>query len=211
MNKTLFVLLDGAEDDPNPLMGGKKPIDVANMPFLRRIAVHNIYTTGKEYTHIFLNEFLTGHPPIMSRAALEALGFGMSIKDPKRTAYRLSPARIENGIINWLYNSSGFSNELMESIMSHMYMLYPYNPEIRFFVNGRAIITMECDEIPDLPSPPVNSPFKAIPGALGELVMSVADDMGGITGYPWGCGKYGYQYNPLSEIKNMIAVSNSPT
>ena len=54
---TLFVLLDGAEDDPVPEFGGKKPLDVAKMPFMASKAPHRAYTTGRGYTHLFLNEF----------------------------------------------------------------------------------------------------------------------------------------------------------
>ena len=82
---TLFVLLDGAEDDPNPLMDGKKPLEVADMPFLRRKAPHRLKTTGRGYTQLFLNEFFTGHPPEIPRGALEAIGLGMKIQDPART------------------------------------------------------------------------------------------------------------------------------
>ena len=39
MSNTLFVLLDGAEDDPNPLMDGRKPYEVAEMPYLAKSAV----------------------------------------------------------------------------------------------------------------------------------------------------------------------------
>ena len=56
---TLFVLLDGAEDDPVPEFGGKKPLDVAKMPFMASKAPNRAYTTGRGYTHLFLNEFFT--------------------------------------------------------------------------------------------------------------------------------------------------------
>ena len=52
---TLFVLLDGAEDDPVPEFGGKKPLEVAKMPFMASKAPHRAYTTGRGYTHLFLN------------------------------------------------------------------------------------------------------------------------------------------------------------
>ncbi|MBQ7621222.1 MAG: hypothetical protein IJV02_02270, partial [Candidatus Methanomethylophilaceae archaeon] len=100
MGNTLFVLLDGAEDHPHPLLDGKKPYEVADMPFLSSTACHRYTTTGRGYTPLFLNEFFTGHPPEMSRAAIEAMGVGLlDIKDPKRTAYRLSPAEISGGMI----------------------------------------------------------------------------------------------------------------
>ncbi len=211
MSNTLFVLLDGAEDDPNPLMDGKKPVELAEMPFLERMAPHKLRTTGRGYTHLFLNEFFTGHPPEIQRAALEAMGLGLSIKDPKRTAYRLSPAELRDGMVRWSYHVEDFCDRLTDTVMSHMDMLEPYSPEIKFFINGRAVLTMDCDDVPDLPAPPVDAPFKEVPGILGEFVMAVARDMDGITDYPWGCGKFGHQYDPVPEINNMTAISDSPT
>ncbi len=211
MNNTLFVLLDGAEDDPNPLLGGKKPIDVAEMPFMKSKAPHRLKTTGRGYTQLFLNEFFTGHPPEIERAALEALGLGLPIQDPKRTAYRLSPARVGDGMVRWCYDTASVKDELEERIMSHMDMLSPYDPKIKFFIEGRAVLTMESDEVPELPAPPVDAPFKEVPGDLGRLVMTVASEMNGVTGYPWGCGKMGHQYPGFPEIRNMTAVSDSPT
>lgn len=211
MENTLFVLLDGAEDHPNPLLGGKKPIEVADMPFMRRKAPHKYRTTGRGYTQLFLNEFFTGHPPEIERAALEAMGLGLPISDPKRAAFRLSPATIGGGMVRWYYNTAEIKDELEERIMSHMDILSPYDPAIKFFVEGRAVLTMECDEVPELPAPPKDAPFKEVPGDLGRLVMTVAGEMGGVTGYPWGCGRMGRQYPGFDEIKHLTAVSDSPT
>ena len=151
MSNTLFVLLDGAEDDPNPLMDGRKPYEVAEMPYLESMAPHRLKTTGRGYTQLFLNEFFTGHPPEIPRAALEALGLGLPIQDPRRTAYRLSPATVKDGMVHWYYNTAEIKDELEERIMSHMDMLSEYDPAIRFFIEGRAVLTMVSDDVPDLP------------------------------------------------------------
>ncbi|MGE4577648.1 MAG: phosphoglycerate mutase [Candidatus Methanomethylophilaceae archaeon] len=210
MNNTLFVLLDGAEDDPNPLLGGKKPIEVARMPFLRSRATYHHKTTGRAYTHLFLNEFFTGHSPESPRAAIEALGLGLDM-DSNRTAYRLSPAEIRENMIIWSYNTDDFRDALEKNVMDNLGMLEPYSPDINFFLNGRAVLTMECDEIPDLPGPPVNAPFVEVPGDLGKLVMRVADIMNGITDYPWGCGRLGRIYPGFRSLRGMTAISDSPT
>ena len=154
---TLFVLLDGAEDDPVPEFGGKKPLDVAKMPFMARKAPHRAFTTGRGYTHLFLNEFFTGHPPEIARAALEGLGLGMKVEG--RTAYRLSPAIIKDGMINWSYHASEFCDRLIPKVEEHMSFVEKYDPEIKFFLNGRAVLTMDCDLIPELPAPPVPAPL----------------------------------------------------
>ena len=211
MKNTLFVLLDGAEDHPHPLLGGRKPIDIADMPFLKSRATHRLKTTGRGYTHLFLNEFFTGHPPEIPRAALEAMGLGMDMRDPNRTAYRLSPAVISDGMIRWSYTSNEYTKKLVPTVESHMDLVSSYDPSIRFFLGGRAVLTMECDDVPDLPGPPKDAPFVEVPGDLGRLVMSVADDLNGTTDYPWGCGKFGRQYPPVDGMGRMTAISDSPT
>ena len=205
--KTLFVLLDGAEDDPVPEFGGKKPLDVADMPFLKRKAPHKAYTEGRGYTHLFLNEFFTGHPPEIPRAALEGLGLGMNVKG--RTSYRLSPAIIKDGMINWSYHAEEFCDRLIPKVEEHLSIVEDFDPEIKFFLNGRAVLTMDCDIVPQLPSPPEPAPFVEVPGKLGEMVMAVARDLDGITDYPWGCGRFEKQYDPY--ISDMVAISDSPT
>ena len=198
------------EDDPNPLLGGKKPYEAAKMPFLYENARHRFLTTGRGYTQLFLNEFFTGHPPELPRAVLEAIGLGMDISG-NRTAYRLSPAEIRDGMIRWSYHAHLFCDELMRVMRDNFHILSEYDPEIRFFLNGRAVITMACDDVPDLPSPPADAPFKEVPGALGRFVMKTAEDMNGITDYPWGCGKFTKQYPPYGCIGKMTAISDSPT
>jgi 2,3-bisphosphoglycerate-independent phosphoglycerate mutase len=72
-------------------------------------------------------------------------------------------------------------------------------------------MTLESDYVPELPGPPVDAPLVRIPGKLGEFVKAVWTDMGGITDYPWGCGKFGKQYDPVGGLNNLTAISNSPT
>jgi len=207
---TLFVLLDGLEDHPHPLLNGKKPYEVAKMPFMYKKAKRKHFTTGRGYTQLFLNEFLTGHPPELPRAVLEAIGLGMDISG-SRTAYRLSPAELKDGMIHWSYHADQFCDRLMPIMMANLNILEEYDPEIKFFLSGRAVITMDCDEIPDLPAPPVDAQFKEVPGALGRFVMKVADEMHGITDYPWGCGKYTKQFPPYECLGKITAISDSPT
>ncbi len=212
MSNTLFVLLDGAEDHPNPLLGGKKPYEAAEMPFLHDKARFRYTTTGRGYTHLFLNEFFTGHPPEMARAAIEAMGVGLlDIKDPERTAYRLSPAEIDNGMVRWSYHTDEFKDRLIETVNKNLDILRDHDPQIRYFIGGRAILTMKSDYVPELPGPPVDTAVTDIPGELGDFIEKVRTDMGGITDYPWGCGKFGKQYPPVEGINNMLAISNSPT
>ncbi len=206
---TLFVLLDGASDNPVPQLDGMTPLDYADMPFLRSVTKHTGVTDGRGYTHLFLNEFFAGEPPSMPRAALEALGLGLPMKN--RTAYRLSPALLKDGMIEWAYNAHEFCHILIPKVEEKLSILEEYDPEISFFLNGRAVLTMECEEVPDLPSPPVPAPFVEVPGKLGEMVMAVAEDLDGITNYPWGCGRLGRPSKPHACLGNMTAISDSPT
>lgn len=211
MNNTLFVLLDGAEDDPIDMFGGKKPLDVAETPYMDSVAVNRYRTMGRGYTHLFLNEFFTGYPPDTARAALEAMGLGLDMKDSSRTAYRLSPAEICDGMIHWSYHGTSYRDRLVGSVEKNLKLLDDLDPQIKFFIGGRAILTMRSDEVPDLPAPPNDTGYVKVPGRLGEFVEAVMDDMGGITDYPWGCGKLGHLHPGFKGLENMTAISNSPT
>jgi 2,3-bisphosphoglycerate-independent phosphoglycerate mutase len=137
------------------------------------------------------------------------MGLGMNVKG--RTAYRLSPAIIKDGMINWSYHAEEFCDRLIPKVEEHLSFVEKYDPEIRFFLNGRAILTMDCDLVPELPAPPVPAPFVEVPGDLGKMVMAVAEDLDGITDYPWGCGRFEKQFEPFEGLGNMTAISDSPT
>lgn len=211
MQNTLFVLLDGLEDDPNPALGGKKPYEVAQMPFLKRKAPHQMWTTGRGYTQLFLNEFFTGHPPETPRAALEAQALGLDMSRD-RMAYRLSPAFINGKTVHWAYGVDDQAADLGECIRSNLYLLDDHSPQIKFFVHGRSVITMDAAGDPPVTSaPPKDGPYVPIAGALGDLIMKVAEDMNGLTVYPWGCGRLGKIWPPFPCVHGFTAISDSPT
>ena len=211
MPNTLFVLLDGMEDDPNPGLGGKKPYEVAKMPFIRSKAPYLYHTTGRGYTQLFLNEFWTGHPPDVARAAIEAYGLSMDMTHG-RTAFRMSPAFVNGRTVKWVYGIDDRAEELEECVRENMYLLQDRNPQIKFFVHGRSVITMEYPfEIPEAPQAPVDGPYVRFPGELGELIEQVAGELDGLTIYPWGVGKVGTSYPSFDCVKNLTAISNSPT
>jgi len=212
MQNTLFVLLDGMEDDPNPQLDGKKPYQVAKMPFIRTKAPYLNTTSGRGYTQLFLNEFWTGHPPDISRGALEAKGLGMDMSRG-RMAFRMSPAYIMNGkTVHWAYGVDDLTEDLTKCVENNIYLLDDHAPEIKFFVHGRAVITMDYDgDAPETPQAPVDGPYVPIGGGLGELILKVAEEMNGLTLYPWGIGRVGTIFPPYPCIKNMTAISDSPT
>lgn len=210
MQNVLYVLLDGMEDDPDPKLGGKKPYEVAEMPFIRKKAPYLGWTTGRGYTQLFLNEFWTGHPPDIARAAIEACGLGMDVKN--RTAFRMSPAFIRNGTVHWAYGIDDQCDRLENCIKEHLDILQGCAPQVEFFVHGRSVITMNYDCcVPTGPQAPTDGPLVPIPGPLGELIDKVSDDMNGLTVYPWGVGTIGKIYPPFPEVREMTAISDSPT
>jgi 2,3-bisphosphoglycerate-independent phosphoglycerate mutase len=91
------------------------------------------------------------------------------------------------------------------SILGHM------DPEIKFFLDGRAVLTMRCNDVPDLPAPPMPAPYKEVKGELGELIKNVAAENNGLTVYPWGCGRFSAQRDIYPCIKDLTAISDSPT
>lgn len=211
MPNTLFVLLDGMEDDPNPELDGKKPYEVARMPFIRNKAPYLYRTTGRGYTQLFLNEFWTGHPPDVARAAIEACGLSMDMSHG-RTAFRMSPAFVDGRTVKWAYGVDDRAEELEECVRENLYLLQDRNPQIKFFVHGRSVITMEYPfDIPDAPQAPVDGPYVRFPGELGELIEQVAGELDGLTIYPWGIGKVGKVSPSYGCVKNITAISNSPT
>lgn len=207
---TLFVLLDGAEDHHLPELGGCKPLDVAKMPYLESKAPFRYSSEGRSYTHRFLIELFTGHPPRTPRGALEALGLDMNMSRG-RVAYRLSPAMIGNGSIEWAYCIEEQVPELMRVVQSHMEVIGHMSPDLNFFLKGRAVLTLDCDQVMDLPSPPVPAPMGAVEGCLGDLVKSVADAMDGLTVLPWGGGRLEEEADMAVDISPLTTISNSPT
>jgi len=211
MAHTLFVLLDGMEDDPNPALGGKKPYEVARMPFIRSKCPHLNRTSGKAYTQLFLNEFWTGHPPETPRAALEAAGLSMDVSEGRK-AFRLSPAWIRDGKVVWAYGVDDRADDLMECMNRNLSMLKDREPEIRFFVHGRSVLTMLCSEdVPDGPQAPVDGDYVCPLPQLEDFIFKVAEENGGLTVYPWGVGCPCSSYPCYRGLEDLHAVSNSPT
>ncbi len=205
-NNVLMVLLDGAEDHPIPELGGKKPLEVANMPFMKKKCPYKLKTTGRSHTQYYLHEFFTGYPPELSRGMIEAYGFKLRMGEG-RVAYRLSPAIIEEDTVKWAYNSESFEKELIECVKKFVHILD--DPDIGFYTSGKAVVTFKGESV-DLPPAPDDHPVMDIPGALGEFVECICKEMGGKTDYPWGGGGVCKRYDPHSCLNSLYSVSNSP-
>ena len=95
---TLVILLDGAADEPIPAFGGKTPLEYLDKKFIDSIASNGDlgWTEGKDYTHLFLLEFLTGRSVNVPRGLVGAdRAWGSREKD--QVAYRFSPVRMADG------------------------------------------------------------------------------------------------------------------
>lgn len=207
---TLFVLLDGAEDHPLPQLGGRKPLEVARMPYRESRAPHRYSTDGRPYTHKYLVELMTGSPPRSPRGALEALGLGMDVSSG-RVAYRLSPALLNNSCIEWAYCIDERVPDLMEAVEDNMELIEHMSPELNFFLKGRAVLTLDCEQVFDLPGPPTPARMKRFEGSLGDLVCEVAGTLDGLTVLPWGGGRLESEGALATGLVPLTTVSNSPT
>ena len=100
--RVLIIFLDGATDHPNPSLNGSTPLQVARKPFLDSIASHGAVgcTESRDYTHFYLLELFTGKRSEMPRGVIEAYGLELPF-DSKRVAYRMTPAIIKDGRVEW--------------------------------------------------------------------------------------------------------------
>lgn len=208
---TLFVLLDGAEDHPIPSFDGRKPLEVAEMPFLDSVVKDRGRTQGSTYTHRFINQLFTGHLPRTPRGAIEALGLNLRMS-PERIAYRLSPAYINNGNVEWAYHvDQGQEMQIIRNVESRIHLLKDMDPDLLFFLKGRAVITLECCDILDMPCPPMNAPLGNRPEFMWDMIVGISDELNGLTIMPWGGGRREPEAPLHPGLGPLTVVSNSPT
>ena len=185
---TLFVLLDGAEDHPIPSFDGRKPLEVAEMPFLDSVVRDHGRTQGSTYTHRFINQLFTGSLPRTPRGAIEALGLNLRMS-AERVAYRLSPAYVREGNVEWAYHVDQKQEmQIIRNVESRIHLLKDMDPDLLFFLKGRAVITLDCCDIMEMPCPPMNAPIIKRPEFMWEMIADIADELEGLTIMPWGGG-----------------------
>jgi len=213
---TLIILLDGAADEQVPTLGGHTPLGYFEKPFMDMVASHGVLgqTDGREYTHLFLLEFLTGKRLQTPRGLIEAIGLGVPVK-PHRIAYRFSPVQMTSGSIEWAYRvSPQMGSSLQEAIVHNLDMLGDLNPRFYFYEDGRGVMTVDSDEIWDFPSPPAPIPGPVVDlGDFGEFIHKTSRDMDGLTILPWGGGalEQGEKHRCIPEAKSMDMISKSPS
>ena len=215
--RTLVIMLDGATDDKVPALDYKTPLQVSKMKFINSIASSGELgcTDAREYTHFFLLQLFSGKPLDVPRGVIEAFGLGLPL-DASRIAYRMTPAKIVDGRVEWYYKVSCADEiELQKAVLKSKKHISSMKPSILFYQGGKAVMTVVSDRILDLPKPP--GPADVMPDDLcefGEFAESVAQHTGGITMLPWGGG-----FGKLAEdarkngrmIPPMTIISKSPS
>jgi len=214
---TLIMLFDGAVDDKIPELGYKTPLEVLEKPFIDSLASSGIYgcTDPREYTHLFLLEFLTGSNIVVPRGVIEALGLGVSLSS-NQVAYRLSPAIIKDNTIKWVYRlSQEEAIRLQNAVMDYLGLLGDLNPRVYFYGGGRGVITVESSSALKLPSPPSSASIETIDlGEFENFIRKIASETGGLIVFPWGGGSLKtveIHSRIRSEIHPIVVVSKSPS
>ena len=213
----LIVLLDGATDDQIPEFGGRTPLQVAKKPFIDSIVSSGRFGTTDAcgYTHLFLLELFSRRKEDIPRGLVETLGFDLEVP-PGKIAYRLSPATLNGNMLEWGYVISDEDvRKVRNSLEKNIHLIDSLDPVIRYYGEGKGVMTIKQDQELDLPSPPVNGELdmNAL-GPLRELVETMRDETGGWAILPWQGGRGdlvdGYQ-DVRERLSGISFLSNSPS
>lgn len=214
---SIIVLLDGATDERIPELGNRTPLQVAEKPFIDSITTNGRFgcTDACAYTHLFLLELFSKRREEVPRGLIETLGFDLEVP-PGRVAYRLSPATLKGNWMEWGYIISEEEvKKLRSSFENNLHLIEDLNPEIRYYGEGKGVMTIEADDVLDLPSPPVNAELDLERlGPLRELVEAVRDETDGWVVLPWqgGNGDLIESYGDVRErLSGIQFLSNSPS
>lgn len=215
--RNMIILLDGASDEPIPQLNNRTVLDAAHTPFMDSIASSGIFgvTDARGYTHLFLLELLSQREGEVPRGLIETLGFDLEVP-PERVAYRLSPAIIKDNWLEWGYNiTSEQVRRLKEVVEKNLCLINHLKPRIRYYKDGKGVMTILADRTLDLPSPPVNTEIDLNTlGELREFVEKVMEENDGIVEMPWQGGKGALieEYRDARDkVRNIVVYSNSPS
>lgn len=213
---TLIILLDGAADDEIPELDGRTPLGSFEKPFMDMVASNGElgWTEGREYTHLFLLEFLSGKPLQTPRGLVESLGLGVPVEE-HQVAYRFSPVTMDADAVEWAYRVDREMNaRLQQALVKNLDMLGDLNPRLYFYEDGRGVMTVDADEVHAFPSPPapVADPWLDL-GAFDGFIRRTARDLDGLTILPWGGGsvQQAGRQRCVPEARNMVMISRSPS
>ncbi len=214
--KTLIVFLDGAAEGPVPELGDMTPLESAAKPFMDTIASNGIVgcSDARAYTHLFTLEFLGGQARDVPRGVIEMLGHGVPLA-PCETAYRLSPARLNDHTVEWDYLIPPPDQERLKQLArDRIGLIRHLNPSLYFYGEGKGLLKVTSPNSQTLPMPP--APSHLDDGALGELdpfISAIRKENRGLVPMPWGGGSLVDEPDraPLPHARGLSVISKSPS
>lgn len=215
--RKFIVLLDGAADERISIFNNRTPLEAAQKEFMDGVAREGKVgtTDGKDYTHTFLLELLTGKPYDIPRGVIEAYGLELPIGED-RVAYRMTPAKVRDGHVEWYYNITCDEEMFLQrAIIKNRSRLSSMDPKILAYYGGKGVLTVKGGDILDLPKPPGPAMLTADElGPFQEFAEGVNQSTGGITLLPWGGGLGRVAVDVRREITNvpdLAVISKSPS
>ncbi|HUT27478.1 MAG TPA: hypothetical protein VMW85_05480 [Methanomassiliicoccales archaeon] len=215
--RKLIILLDGAADERISIFNNRTPLEAAHKEFMDGLAREGKVgtTDGKDYTHTFLVELLTGKPYDIPRGVIEAYGLELPIGED-RVAYRMTPAKVRDGHVEWYYNISCDEEMFLQrAIIKNRSKLSQMEPRMLAYQGGKGVLTVKGEDILDLPKPP--GPAMLSTDELGpfqEFAQGVSESTGGITLIPWGGGRGRVAVDvrrEITKVPDLAVISKSPS
>lgn len=216
MNNTLIILLDGAADDKIPDLGNKTPLESFEKRFIDSVASTGDfgYTEGRQYTHLFLLELLSGRGLNVPRGLVEAIGMGVPV-EPSQVAYRFSPVRMSDTGVEWVYRvTRDMNSQLQDCMIRNLDLLNGLNPRLYFYEDGRGVMTLDTEDVHGFPMPPTPVVSQRLDlGVFDKFIRKTAKELDGLTILPWGGGSLNEagRPRPLPSARNMVMISKSPS
>jgi 2,3-bisphosphoglycerate-independent phosphoglycerate mutase len=215
--RKLIILLDGAADERISIFNHRTPLEAAHKEFMDGVAREGKVgtTDGKDYTHTFLLELLTGRPYEIPRGVIEAYGLGLPIGED-RVAYRLTPAKVRDGHVEWYYHITCDEEMfLQQAIVKNRAKLSGMDPRILAYNGGKGVLTVKGEEILDLPQPPGPAHLTAEElGPFQQFAEGVNRSTGGIALLPWGGGHGQVAVEirrEITKVPDLVVISKSPS
>ncbi|MCX6650666.1 MAG: hypothetical protein NT131_03290 [Methanomassiliicoccales archaeon] len=215
--RKLIILLDGAADERISIFNNRTPLEAAHKEFMDGVAREGKVgiTDGKDYTHTFLLELLTGKPYEIPRGVIEAYGLELPIGED-RVAYRMTPAKVLDGHVEWYYNITCDEEMFLQrAIIKNRSKLSSMDPKILAYHGGKGVLTVRGNDILNLPKPPGPAMLTAEQlGPFQEFADGVKESTGGIALLPWGGGHGRVAVDvrrEITKVPDLIVISKSPS
>jgi len=171
--KYIIIIIDGAADNPLPVLQNKTPLEAADIPTLDWMAAHGIMGTaymvpeGLPLGSDVAIMSLLGYDPkayYTGRAPIEAVAQGLKLNE-HQWVFRCNMVTIENNIMKD-HSASNISSEKAKELINLLNAQCPFQ-DIRFFsgVSYRNLMTVNL-EVSVVTTPPHDILEKDISGFL---------------------------------------------